>query len=84
MFVDSLAALRLKDSRQTQAHLSQLAYCPTVGDHQPNAQLFSSHYPASDIMVWLMPISLIKMVQRSIRLWARGLHLSLQLNTFAG
>ena len=60
--VDSLAALRLKDPGQTQAHLSQLAYCPTVGGHQPDAQLLSSHYPASDITVRLMPISPIENV----------------------
>ena len=53
---NSLAALRLKDPRQTQAKLRQLAYCPIVGDNQPGAQHFSSHHHAGDTTVRLMPI----------------------------
>ena len=52
--------LAARDSRQTQAHLSQLALYPIAEDYQHDSQPLSSHHSASDASVRLMPISPLK------------------------
>lgn len=57
---NNMAALRLRDPRQTQAHLTQCTYYPIVDRYQSDPQPFSSHRLASDVSVRLMRIPSLK------------------------